>query len=249
MLPTCAVAVRLSRATPAHRGRPGPALAGLASAVLINTGDGTGNTTPPSGDPGFANVGTTPEGLSAVYVRNGWVLTASHVGENPVTFAGLTYDPIPGSRIRFQNADQTQADLIAFKLQTIPPLPELAIASSPVSINDELTLIGNGRDRGDATSFMGVGGWSWIGNRTIRWGTNRVDDIDQVNLDTQSFVTVFENITGGPPGRHEADIVTGDSGGAAFLGSGTSAELVGILFARASFVGQPRARRSTATSG
>ena len=33
--------------------------AGGAGAVLIATGDGTGNTTPPSSDPGFANVGAT----------------------------------------------------------------------------------------------------------------------------------------------------------------------------------------------
>jgi hypothetical protein len=42
-----------------------------ADAVLISTGDGTGNTTAPSNDPGFSNVGVV-NGLSGVYVRNGW---------------------------------------------------------------------------------------------------------------------------------------------------------------------------------
>ncbi len=209
-------------------------------AVLIDTGDGTGNTAPPSGDPGFSNVGITSTGLSAVYVRNGWVLTANHVGENPVTFGGVTYLPIAGSSVRFENPDGTLADLRAFKLATRPALPALSIASQPPSPNDLVTLIGHGRDRGAATSFMGVDGWAWLGSRTMRWGTNRISEIDQVNLDTRSFVIVYDDRTTGPPGQHEADIVNGDSGGAAFLGSGAGAELIGILFARASFVDQPQ---------
>lgn len=212
---------------------------GGAGAVLIATGDGTGNTTPPSGDPGFANVGVTSTGLSAVYVRNGWVLTANHVGDNPVTFGGVTYEPIPGSRIRFQNPDATLADLIAYKLQTRPPLPDLAIAGQAPSVNELVTVIGNGRDRGAATSFQGTDGWSWLGSRSLRWGTNRISEVDQLELNTRSFLTVFDFVRRPSTGQHEADIVNGDSGGAAFVGSGTSAELAGILFARASFVDQP----------
>lgn len=210
-----------------------------AGAVLIGTGDGTGNTTPPPGDPGFANVGVTSTGLSSVYVRNGWVLTANHVGANPVTFGGVTYVPIPGSSVRFENPDESRADLLAFKLQTRPPLPALSITNQAPSINDLVTLIGNGRDRGSETSFMGVEGWQWLGTRTLRWGTNRISGVDQLDLDTRSFATTFDEQTGGPPGQHEADIVTGDSGGAAFIGSGPGAELIGILFARAAFVDQP----------
>jgi hypothetical protein len=49
-------------------------------AVLISSDDGTGNTTAPASDPGWSNVGDRG-GLSAVYVGNGWVLSAGHVGE------------------------------------------------------------------------------------------------------------------------------------------------------------------------
>ena len=214
-------------------------IAAQAGAVLIATGDGTGNTTPPSGDPGFGNVGVTDTSLSAVYVRNGWVLTANHVGERTVTFAGVTYDPIAGSSVRFRNADETLADLRAFKLRSRPPLPDLAIADQAPSVNQLVTMIGHGRDRGAATTFMGIDGWEWLGTRSVRWGTNRISDVDLVNLNTRSFATAFDDIRRPPSGQHEADIVNGDSGGAAFVGSGTSAELVGILFARASFVDQP----------
>ena len=213
--------------------------AGGAGAVLIATGDGTGNTTPPSSDPGFANVGATSNGLSAVYARNGWVLTANHVGEQPVTFGGVTHEPIAGSRIRFQNADATLADLIAFKLQTRPTLPDLAIADQAPGVNDLITVIGNGRNRGAETSFQAIDGWAWGAGRSIRWGTNRISDVDRVELNTRSFRIGFDFVSQPPPGQHEADIVNGDSGGGAFVGSGPSAELIGILFARASFVDQP----------
>ena len=54
-----------------------------AAPVLIATGDGTGNTEAPAADPGFGNVGIV-NSLSGVYVGNGWVLTANHVGEHPI---------------------------------------------------------------------------------------------------------------------------------------------------------------------
>ncbi|MGB0618069.1 MAG: trypsin-like serine protease [Myxococcota bacterium] len=207
-------------------------------AVLIDTGDGSGNTTPPTNDPGFDNVGVASTILSAVYVRNGWVLTANHVGEGPVTFLGTTYEPIVGSVVRFQNPDTTFADLIAFKLQTRPQLPDLAITDQAPSTNGQITIIGNGRNRGAATSWNGIDGYTWGTGHTKRWGTNRIEQTNQVSLDTQSFWIEFDDLRS-PGSQHESDIVTGDSGGAAFIGSGNSAELVGILFARAGFVNQP----------
>lgn len=210
----------------------------VAQAMLIDSGDGTGNTTAPAADPGFDNVGATSTNLTAVYVRNGWVLTANHVGDQPVILSGVTYQPLAGSGVRFTNPDATQADLLAYKLQTKPPLPDLAIASAPPTPNTVITMIGNGFGRGAATSWMGVNGYFWLGVRDVRWGTNRITQTAQIILDTQAFTTTFDS--GPTPGsQHEADIVNGDSGGAAFVGSGASAELIGILFARGAFEGQP----------
>ena len=69
-----------------------------AESVLISTGDGTGNTTPPAADPGFDNLGVV-NGLSGVYVGNGWVL-ASGSAAMPVDTAvrsqtaRFTCDPV-----------------------------------------------------------------------------------------------------------------------------------------------------------
>ena len=97
-----------------------------ASAVIIAGPDGSINTTPPLlpvMDPGFANVGDM-SGLTGVYVRNGWVLTANHVGIGPIEFAGTTYQPLPGSEIRFTNPAPPDPDLVAFKLAQLSPLPD-----------------------------------------------------------------------------------------------------------------------------
>ncbi|MFK7896756.1 MAG: trypsin-like serine protease [Myxococcota bacterium] len=209
-------------------------------AVLIATGDGSGNTTAPSGaaDPGFANVGSIG-GLSGVYIRNGWVLTAGHVGMGTITLLGVPYEPVPESLRTFTNDEGDVADLVAFKLRKRPPLPDLQLASTPPATNTLVTVIGNGRSRGAAQLWMGVEGWDWGAGRAIRWGTNRISATGQFSLNTEAFWVTFDDIPATGANPHEADIVNGDSGGAAFSGSGANAELVGILFAHAAFDGQP----------
>ncbi len=130
-------------------------------------------------------------------------------------------------------------DLIAFKLATRPALADIAITDAPASVSTPVTVIGRGADRGSATSWMGVSGWTWAASASMRWGTNRISSVGALALDTQAFEITFDDIPNPPPGQHEADVVNGDSGGGAFTGTGASAELVGILFAHASYVGQP----------
>lgn len=210
---------------------------GTAGAVLLAAGDGTGNTTPPAADPGFGHVGDL-NGLTGVYVRNGWVLTAGHVGVHPIDLGGVVYQPIPGSGVWLENPDGSPADLLAFKLASRPPLPDLSIASVPPAANDAVVLIGNGRNRGAATSWLGLEGWLWGTGRAIRWGTNRIEATDQMLLGTAAFTTAFDDLRG-PAGRDEADVVNGDSGGAVFAEGGPGSELIGILYARATFAEQP----------
>ena len=204
-----------------------------ANSVLIATGDGTGNTTTPTADPGFANVGRIG-GLAGTYVRNGWVLTANHVGEKKIHLLGVPYEPILGSRVRFQNAD-----LIAFKLQTTPPLPDLQLASAAPTLNTLITLAGKGRHRGTPMTWNGHDGWNWGTGGILRWGTNRISKINAVITETQSFEIKFDDIPEPPDGEHEAALTEGDSGGGAFTGSGASAELTGILFGRTAYFSQP----------
>ena len=73
-------------------------LASPAAAVLIDSGDGTGNTTAPADDPGFIHIGKRSQ-FSAVYVGNGWVLTANHTGVGAVEIDGQKVNARDGAAI------------------------------------------------------------------------------------------------------------------------------------------------------
>jgi hypothetical protein len=226
-----------------------------ASAVVPTTGDGSGNTAPPADDPGFANVGYTfngTNGTSGVYLGNGWVLTAGHVGLQPIAFGGAFYDPIPGSRVVLQTGG-TAADLALYRILGHPNLPDVTIAQTGVSANDEVVMIGWGWTRQTGLTYWDATfgevpeaqavytGYKRASKGVARWGRNRVDAIDQSlagpSTETRIFVTTFD----APGIADEAQVVPGDSGGAAFVKRGGTWELVGVLVAREIYAteGQP----------
>ena len=213
-----------------------------AQAVIVASGDGTQNTTAPLDDPGWANLGIRG-GLSAIYLGNRWVLTAAHVGIGTVTFGGVPYDAIPGTTSSFETAPGQLADLIVFKLREDPGLPALAIASAPPPIGAAVVMIGNGRNRGAATTWNGIDGWLWGAGYAMRWGTNLVGSAP-ANVTIGSTVTraFWTEFTQSPPPQvtaHEAQAAVGDSGGGLFVKNGGTWQLGGVLFAIAPFEGQP----------
>lgn len=234
-----------------------------AGAVIIDSGDGTGNTSaPPScpapgqpicGDPGWDHVGATLNDLSVVYIRNRWVLTANHVATNTVVLNGGNYALVPGSEIRLDNGDGTFPDLKLFGITPDPGLPELAIRSDTNLPSGAVIMIGKGRNRGDATDSddptvwqsppnppsSAIPGWLWGAGHAKRWGLNVVDGEWLPDpLDTVSFYTTFDYPTG--PNNHqthEAQGSVGDSGGAVFAKQGSTWELAGTMFALALYDG------------
>lgn len=213
-------------------------LGGPSHGVLIATGDGTGNVTAPADDPGFANVGARTSGLTVIYLGNGWVVTANHVGFGDVVLAGRTYGAVPGSEHRVTNADGSPTDLLLFRIATYPPLPFLPVATSPAAPTIVATLIGNGVNRGPATTWEGFEGFAWGSGNAKRWGTapiSRADvDLYLPGSVTHSFITRF---TGGTP--FPAQAAVGDSGGAAFTKQEGLWVLSGIILAVDEHVGQP----------
>jgi hypothetical protein len=203
------------------------------AAVIIDSGNGTGNVTAPSPDPGWSRVGTRGS-LTAVYLGDGWVLTANHVGVGTVIIGGVPYPPLPGASLQLKNPDDTPADLRLFAIDPYPPLPLLPIAANPPSIGSDVILIGYGRDRG-ARTLWGPDGYEWDPGRTVRWGTNQVDTPQDFVLGSWAFTTVFDR----NGSAHEAQAANGDSGGAAFIDAGQGYELAGIMYAIAEYAGQP----------
>jgi hypothetical protein len=221
----------------------GLCLAWPSHAVIVDSGDGTGNTSAPADDPGWAHVGTTAGGLTVIYLGNGWILTANHVGFGDVVLEGGSYQAVAGSYLRLENDSGPPPDLGVFRIRPSPGLPILPIRSSTPSPGTAVTMIGHGHNRGPSTSWNPPGpvgpidGYEWGASRTMRWGSNLAGGSGTV-LYTESFYTSFTE-TGGT--THEAQAANGDSGGAVFIKNGSSSvwELAGVMFSVGEYEDQP----------
>ncbi len=224
-------------------------LSAPARAVIIDSGDGTGNTTAPVPDPGWHNIGACG-GQTGIYLGGRFALTTNHVGPGSLTLDGATYAYVPGTATQLDNGDGTYADLVMFEIYPAPPLPALAIASVTPADGTPLIMTGRGVNRGPPTSFDPngpdppdpVSGYEWGSGQTLRWGTNSVIGPIRIDLldgtQTMSIMTSFD--AGGS--AHEAQGATGDSGGAAFVWNDSDSQwqLVGVLFAiGARYTNQP----------
>lgn len=218
-------------------------LAGAAPAVIIDSDDGAGNTAAPSPDPGWSYVGTRG-GLTMVYLGDGWVLTANHVGAGDVILGGVVYPHLSGTEVRLSNGDGSFADLLVFAINPYPVMPLLPIVTTAPALGVELILIGNGRNRGGVTSWDPNGppppgpifGYDWASGKSLRWGKNHVEDYPPAPvLGTWSFSSFFD----AGVSTDEAQGANGDSGGAAFAFDGSVWELVGVIYAIQEYVGQP----------
>jgi len=231
-----------------------------AGAVIIQTLSGTDNTSAPADDPGWNNVSFRGNG-TAVYLGNGWVLTANHTTGGSMTFGGQTYTEVPGTAFLLTNngvAGKTATtDLKMFQIDGIPAgLPTLSIAATTPTAGTAVTMIGAGRDRGAFTQWSvntstspwtwtevasggNAGGYKTLSTRALRWGTNNVsgtgDWIFFDNRDVLTMQTTFDFADG----TSEAQAVVGDSGGPVFVKNGGQWELAGIMVTVGAFSGQP----------
>jgi hypothetical protein len=204
-------------------------------AVEYNINDGTYVTTPPddvaSGysvagwDSGWSGSGVTGwnyvgqiGSASGVYLGDGYVLTAGHVGAGNFTLGGVTYDEVAGSVQSIGTADLT-----LFQISTSPDLPSLTLALNPPTIV-------HGRSPGSAVVMIGYGG-----GYGETWGENHVTEINQSAV-VYSFVSNdFYTMNGtynyhGGSVTNTAQLVSGDSGGGDFIYNSTTGqwELAGI---------------------
>lgn len=229
-----------------------------ASALIITSGDGSGNTTAPVDDPGFANVGRRLPGEGAgsfVYLGNNKVLTAAHIGIADVVFGGVTYTAVPGTEVQLQNPDTSPTDLVIFEIASDPGLPAVNIAATTPTDGSDIVMVGNGLRRVPTETYWNVdtsdsmnwvwnpgtlathnaSGFAYSGSTGIRWGTNEISDNDFDFVvpegDVEGMLISFnEGAT-----SDEAQASTGDSGGAIFYkNTDTNAwELSGIMITTA----------------
>lgn len=231
-----------------------------AWSVVINTSTGTGNTTAPADNPGWANVGVLGIG-TGVYLGNDWVLTTKQVGGGSIVLNGGTYAMLAGSGTQLTNGGEpgktALTDLYLFRLATTPVgLGGVAIASSS-GTGAAVTMIGAGRDRGAFTQWSidtGATPWIWtevpsggnaagyqtLSTRAMRWGTNTVGSVGEWlatgDGDTKVVSTTFSYLGSDST---EAQAAYGDFGGGVFHKNGSTWELTGLMIGVAGFSGQP----------
>ncbi len=250
-----------------------------AFAVVVSGPDGTINTTGTGAGDGWNYVGTVG-GASGIYLGEYdggyWVLSAAHVGPGNFTLDANTYTYVNGSVVAITNPDNSPSDLIVFRITTPPPsLLNLELAES-TAVSDEVTMIGNGRNRAasETTWFVDTGtspnvwsttstpesdttaqGYVWAAGNTKRWGDNVVSGTSTISYSVSGTTrtvhtvnTTFSDIDG------EGQAAIGDSGGGVFHlnDSGTPMplddfwELTGMMVTIGTFSGQPE---STAVYG
>lgn len=106
------------------------------------------------GDPGWANVAHTAFNSNAVYIGDGWMLSAFHTGVADTTFieSGQTLNPIPGQDFPISNIDLRLYRINGDPTLLSPTIKPVTIASQPLAVNDQVMFIANGLYR-DPTEF------------------------------------------------------------------------------------------------
>lgn len=182
--------------------------------------------------PFWKNVGQIDRS-TGIYLGNGYVLTAAHVGPGPFrTSDGRTYLDEPGSELYFKNFDLTQADLCLYRVRfrTTDPVaayPSIPLTTMPPRKGTPVILLGGGAG-GEYSGRR----FPWSDDYRVRWGLNSIEKVYSVPMPTSRFAsfgfgTKFER-TGG-----RCQAAPGDSGGAVFHFNPTAKrwELAGVIVA------------------
>lgn len=172
-----------------------------------------------------------------MYLGNGWVLTANHVGAGTITFDSGTFF-FDGNAVQLRNGDGNGNDLLLFHLTETPALPTLTISASTPVFGTSVEYVGYGRNQGEATTVGTKAGFLWSANRVKSWGRNRVATGALVSaINTLAFGSSFDSNLE----PNEAMATKGDSGSGAFVQTLGGWELAGLTNAIYSdpFAGRP----------
>ncbi len=235
-----------------------------AGAVIVAGGDGTGNASAPSPDPGFSRLAIVA-GLSGVYLGKGWILTAGHVltaARNQkrfdVSLDGASYRLLPETAVPLSRGSEP-ADLVLVRIADGPERPVPEIAARTPARGAQLFLAGNGPRREAAASCWNAAGqpvakpgpgarcgFAWVQKRkeddppmnAAHWGRNVVAEGTAIFPGPKGTRTPVFGTVFRPPavgaGPDEAQAGVGDSGGPVFVKDGDGWRLAGVMLGASS---------------
>ena len=179
-----------------------------------------------------------------VYLQDGWVLTANHVGAGDITFSRTTYTYDTGTATERIGS----TDLLLFKILSPPVMDDVVISSTRPTGGSQVFMMGFGRGRRSFLTKWDLSwneggipaaytGYKWDTSEEVgRWGDNEVTgDSNTSVLGTEEMTITFDQVGE----TFEAMGSSGDSGGGIFYENGSTWELSGMMSAIGTFVGQP----------
>jgi hypothetical protein len=199
--------------------------------IFWNADNSANQTDPGTGVPWgsvakVVNSGLTLLSGSAVYLGNGYMLTANHVTMD-ATFSYVSFDGITTFQIDSSFNDgirpagkqvASNLDMAVFKLTTIPSGPSaVQLLSTPTELIASATQVGwgVGRDPGTALSSTSVP-WGDTSTSAHRWGVNEPKALTNIPFGSGSYEALV-TIAGASPSPTFSPAGLGDSESAATL--------------------------------
>jgi trypsin len=189
-----------------------------SAVILFSTGDPAQNTTEPTGlltGSGWQYQGNFG-GFLGTPIDPHHFITVQHIGvASTFVYQGANYTVV-------QWFDDTESDLRIFEVaETFPNYAPLYSRSD--ELGRSLVVFGRGTQRGDPVWVAGTPhGWLWGASDGVqRWGESQVNQ-----LQGNYLYCTFDQAAG----PNEADLSSGDSGGAAFTNDHGTWKLVGIHY-------------------
>jgi hypothetical protein len=198
----------------------------------------------PAGEPDLGTWTGRPDsnvvGRWFVVVAPNWIITTRHQGTFPstVNIGGVSYTC--HYKPEWTGGPLGNADIQLVRLTTTGgDNPELAHYAPPYTgtneVGEETVLGGYGNGRGAVLQTGGTTygyGWDGLGNTTLRFGTNRVEDTDNNStlgsLTSDIIIADFDGLAEGQSTTYESALAGGDSGGGWFIPDGDEWKLAGL---------------------
>jgi len=165
--------------------------------------------------PFWKNIGQIDRS-TGIYLGNGYVLTAAHVGAGTFrTSDGKSYS-VAGDTVQFfRNHDGSLADLCLFRIAFQPVDPIASCPAIPLTTmiprkgNRLVLLAGGAGPKSSGKRF------AWSDDYRVRWGLNSIEEVYAMPMPTSRYSSFGFATHFGKDGA-QCQAAPGDSGGAAF---------------------------------